>query len=86
MNEDVLIDLFYVGFNNRTAPSTVSQVSSTENHLIVLGRKFALNHKTPPQFIFMDGDGVLNVSEDMVTCYGVFSTVSYTHLTLPTIA
>jgi len=73
MNEDVLLDLFYVGFNHRTAPDYINTVGSIENHLVVLGRKFAKNHKTPPIFVFLDKDRILNISEDMITCFGVFA-------------
>lgn len=73
MNVDLLIDLFNVGYNQISAPQYVQTVSSLEGNLVVLGRNFAKYEKQPPEFIFLDKDHTLNISEDMITCFGVFA-------------
>lgn len=73
MNTEILIDLFNIGYNHSSAPEYISTVSSVETNLVVLGRKFSIYDKRPPEFIYLDGDHVLTISEDMIRCFGVFA-------------
>lgn len=73
MNTDLLLDLFNVGYNRSSASQYVQAVSSLESNLVVLGRNFAKHDIRPPTFLFLDSDRILNVSEDMIRCFGVFA-------------
>lgn len=73
MNTVLLLDLFNVGYKRSSAPQYVQTVSSLESNLVVLGRNFAKHDLRTPAFIFLDNDRILNISEDMIKCYGVFA-------------
>jgi len=73
MNVDLLLDFFNVGYNRNSAPQYVQAVSSLESNLVVLGRNFAMHDLCPPAFLFLDNNRILNVSEDMIRCFGVFA-------------